>query len=75
MKKKSYMTPAIRVQYIDLTTSILAGSNETQHDVDWNPRGSQSTPTQVIEEGDGNLGDEGSEITGAKKNSSWSDWD
>ena len=68
------MTPDIRVQYIDLTTSILAGSNETQHDVDWAPKGT-TTPTQVIEEGDGNLGDEGSEITGAKKNSSWSDWD
>jgi len=75
MKKKSYMTPGILVQHVNSDVAILAGSNETQHDVNWIPKGSQSTPTEVIEEGDGNLGDEGSEITGAKKNISWSDWD
>lgn len=75
MKKKSYMAPDIKVQHINLECALLTDSPET-HNVEWTPKTSAgSIPTQVTEEGNGNLGDADSEITGAKGNSFWSDWD
>ena len=70
MNKKKYITPKVRVEHIDCTTSILAGSLETTVEKDWTTDSNGTTPpTQIKEEKPGDLP---TEITGAKQ---WDAWD
>ncbi len=76
MKKRAYITPSISCYRIEYTSCLLAGSNTKGawtpgDDRDSNPQ----PPIDIKDETGGNLGGEGSEISGAKGNGNWGSWD
>lgn len=75
MKKKIYTSPRIYCIQLDGEDNLLDASDPSRNK-QWQP-GGENTPTiNIIEEGGGNLGDPGSEISGAKGNKfSWDTWD
>lgn len=75
MKKQAYIAPQARCYQVEYDRNLLAGSN-TQGA--WTPADSDDPnpqpPIDIKNETGGNLGEEGSEITGAKHNTSWGFW-
>lgn len=73
MKKQAYTAPQTRCYLIKYDRNLLAGSRTqgawTPDDTDPQP------PIDIKDETGGNLGEEGSEITGAKANNQWSTWE
>ena len=76
MKKKIYTSPRIYCIQLDGEDNLLLdASDPSRNKKEWTPEENGST-INIIEEGDGNLGDPDSEISGAKSNKfSWDTWD
>lgn len=73
MKRKNYMIPHINICKCLVERSLLAAES---HESAWNPTDSTPSSTiNIVEETDGNLGDEDSEISGAKGHNAWSNWE
>ena len=74
MKKQSYIAPEAICYRTKGEGCLLAGSYKGA----WTPADKNDQnpqpPIDIKDEKDGNLGDEGSEITGAKHNTSWGFW-
>lgn len=74
MKKQSYIAPATRRYHTICEGYLLAGTNDTGKAWDVNDPNNPKPPTSIKDENDKNLGGEGTEITGAKHNTSWGFW-
>ncbi|HBN46556.1 MAG TPA: hypothetical protein DD401_02685 [Prevotella sp.] len=76
MKKQAYTAPQTRCYQVEYNRNLLAGSN-TQGA--WTPAGpddpNPQPPIDIKDETGGNLGEEGSEISGAKGNNLWTTWE
>lgn len=71
--KKKYSSPQICICGCKMERSLLASES---HEPAWNPTdGTPDSTIPIIDEKDGNLGEAGSEITGAKGHNAWSKWD
>lgn len=72
--KRQYVSPHSELISLTMGGVLLVASPGTGKA--WNPNDpDDSDITPIVDEKDGNLGEEGSEITGAKQNQGWQFWD
>lgn len=73
MKKKIYSAPQTIICECLIERSLLVTNS---HEPAWNPSDENPDSTiPIVDEKDGNLGEAGSEISGAKGHNVWSKWD
>lgn len=73
MKKKKYSAPQTITCECLMERSLLAAES---HEPAWNPEDDNPSSTiPIVDEKDGNLGEAGSEISGAKGHNAWSNWE
>lgn len=75
MKKKIYTSPRIICIQVDGKETLLEDSIGGRNK-QWQPTGTGGPTIDIKEEGDGNLGGEDTEVSGAKGSQlSWDVWD
>ncbi len=75
MKKMIYVKPRITCMHLDIEEgSLLAATVDSDSDKKWTP--GDGTNIGIKDEGNGNLGGAGSEVSGAKRlTGSWENWE